>query len=233
MFLDWQDPNSWQPMLSLLHPTDRALPKFWSAFEQCYEGVVGYHGCRTTDVNEYYRDGLRVADHARTDELARSFFVSNQFPGTTREKVELAIQRIDGFKAPGERRIDDGKCYLALDERSLLRTCGHYMIYGSERILAIANHLGGTNYKDVLKLRGMPTVVVVNLPTRFLTNDLRPNLARKIRQCIVVPYECTVLYITEGCCKLPVVCRRDSWAHRRTLHRCSGPFRTPSAAHES
>lgn len=67
-----------------------------------------------------------------------------------------------------------GTFYFSLDERFLVQECGHYLIYGSEYICAIAAGLQGTkgadyDYQQHLRRNGRPTVFVCHLPIDRIT----------------------------------------------------------------
>lgn len=168
-------------MLRGLLSRDRGLSKFKSALERTYEGIVGYHGCRTEDVATYYRHGLMTSNHDRTDDFARQYFLSDQFPFVTRDRIEAAIANVDVFSNISLRHVGDHRCYLAVDERALLAVTGHYLIYGSERLFAIATRLGVDCVRALMQ-RGRPTIVVANIPICCASEHLLVDLAGKIRE---------------------------------------------------
>jgi hypothetical protein len=61
----------------------------------------------------------------------------------------------------------EGKVHLGLDDKFLINYCGHYLIYGSEYLMAIAVHLGhavGRDLTGVLRKIGTPTIFVCDIP---------------------------------------------------------------------
>jgi hypothetical protein len=60
------------------------------------------------------------------------------------------------------------------------------MIYGCERILAIAAGLG-ESYQQALKMMGRPTIVAFYVPMSFLSEKWREQFADLIRRNITRP----------------------------------------------
>jgi hypothetical protein len=122
-----------------------------------YAGVCAFHACRPISVESYYRDGLRISNSKELDLLAKRLFFG---PTPNVEAEQLFSEAVEQL---GKR--DDGKLYLSLDGRSLVRRSGHYLIYGSERLLCLAAHLGtdAERFRDVLRNSGVPTLFRVRL----------------------------------------------------------------------
>jgi len=65
-----------------------------------------------------------------------------------------------------------GRVYFDAHERELVESCGHYMLYGSEYVTAVAAHIQGPrDYRQALKTRGTPTVFVCDVPIAAMHSD--------------------------------------------------------------
>jgi hypothetical protein len=163
----------------------------------CFEGVVGYHGCRPEDIGAYYRHGLQLADHDETDRRARVFFQS-RYPEITDAIMDTAIASVS---RRGSVDIDNRRCYLCSDERYLLEQCGQYLIYGCERRMAIASALGSC-YQQALKQIGVPTILSFAVPFSFMSEREQIELAQHVERCIARPKRRQSAAITNHCLAL-------------------------------
>ena len=146
--------SCWQFLLQ-----EKRRPTEILEFLRSFKGVIAFHACRPAAVRPYYVKGLKVADHDQLTEIARSIFVSPEFPEIDRAQFDEITSEIS--------KIDHAKTYVALDEEELVRFCGHYLIYGSEHICVIAASLmriGGRDYRQVLKRFGIPTILKLAIP---------------------------------------------------------------------
>lgn len=144
---------------------------------QSYSGFIVFHGCRPLDVSSYYSSGLRASDLDSLNEVARRIFLSPDLPPVTERAFGAAIDSVS--------RLDHGKLYVVLDERDLLRYCGHYMIYGSEHLCGIGASLTrehGFDYRQALKRFGTPTVVRFRLPHSSVPERQIDDLARHLHE---------------------------------------------------
>ncbi len=78
-----------------------------------------FHGCRTSDAGEYFREGLRI--HRKCELKERACLLVEQ------NEISTLTSGID---------IDEGCCFVVLDKRALIKYAAHYLIYGSEFICA-------------------------------------------------------------------------------------------------
>jgi len=180
----WNQKESWAPLVQALDGKRARHRGLINILPTIYEGVLAYHGCRPADVNSYYTAGLLRSNSAALDIRAHEIFSSGEFPEITSAQVESAIAGL------GAR--DNGSIFAGLDRDHLLAHCGHYMIYGSERLCAIAAALGDDrtrDYRQILKRYGKPTLFHVALRWEQMTESDVEALARitsenlsKIRQ---------------------------------------------------
>ena len=132
-----------------------------------FDGVKVFHGCRPDSIESYYSQGLLPLDAEMGKRIAMSIFLSDRFPELSVQDIENAAERANGTWRHGH-------LYVSLDERFLVQECGHYLIYGSEYICAIAAGLQGAkgadyDYQQHLRRNGRPTVFVCQLPIDRIT----------------------------------------------------------------
>lgn len=189
----WNHKESWAPLVQTLEGKRIRHRGLINLLSTVYEGVLAYHGCRPTDVGSYYTAGLLRSNSAALDSRAHEIFSSGEFPELTREQVESAIASL------GPR--DNGCIFAGLDRKHVLAQCGHYLIYGSERLCAIAaalNDNGIRDYRQILKRYGKPTLLHVALRWEQMAESDLQALARttsenlaKIRQQEKLPISFT------------------------------------------
>ena len=109
-----------------------------------FDGVKVFHGCRPDSVESYYSQGLLPLDAEMGKRIAMSIFLSDRFP-------ELSIQDIENSAERVKEEWRHGRLYVSLDDRFLLKEGGHYLIYGSEYICAIAANLQSITQWSVIK----------------------------------------------------------------------------------
>ena len=128
-----------------------------------YTAIRAVHGTRTDDVDRFYRDGLVPLDPATVHNDARNIFLGGEFTELTEEKLAHAIKEVGSD-------LREGRVFFEANEEMLVDRCGHYMLYGSEYLTAIAAHLKGhRDYRQVLKRRGSPTLFVCDVPMRLIS----------------------------------------------------------------
>lgn len=139
-----------------------------------YTGFIVFHGCRPTNVDSYYANGLQLSDADSLNETAKEIFLGPQAPGVTEQSLVNAIETM-GLR-------DHGKLYVVVDQRDLIQGCGHYMIHGSERLGAISANLSpGRDYHHLLKRIGIPTVFRIRLPKAMLPTSQMEELADRLQ----------------------------------------------------
>lgn len=128
-----------------------------------FDAFVAFHACRPVNVEPYYQNGLTIADHDNLTAFAREIFLTDEFPEIAPTQFDMITNKIS--------RIDHQKTYVVLDDKELIRFCGHYLIYGSEHISGIAAALmkdGRRDYRQILKRFGTPTIFRLELPREFI-----------------------------------------------------------------
>ncbi|WP_157223270.1 hypothetical protein [Rhodovulum sp. PH10] len=129
-----------------------------------------FHGCRTEDAGSYHREGIRIHDRAELSELARRIVRSSDRLAAFAATVEQAIRK----EANEVEDVRSGRLYVVADDRTLVKYAAHYLIYGSEWLLAVLGPVGA----DILKGRGVPTLVEIDLPLHMAGDYSRKALAR-------------------------------------------------------
>jgi hypothetical protein len=140
---------------------------------QRYDALRAVHGTRTSDVERFYREGLRPLDPAVAHEQAREIFLSGRFPELDEGRLVEAIRAVG-------TDLREGRVYFEANEQMLIDLAGHYMLYGSEYVLAIAARLaerGRYDYRQVLKARGAPTLFICDVPLRLIAPRLLSEFA--------------------------------------------------------
>ncbi len=131
-------------------------------FRPLYSHIRVYHACRTTNVQSYKENGILFLSKKEQIERFRSIFLSGDYPELTEEMLKKSIHEIDSIYKEPENEI-----FLGLDDKWILDVTGHYLIYGSEYLLALVAQLPIKNtkpYRSVLRTIGKPTFIEINLP---------------------------------------------------------------------
>lgn len=147
-----------------------------TAFERNSRGVVAYHATRTEDLVSFFRDGIVPLDVPKANKLFEEKFLCDQFPEVTKLHVSEAIESM-------KIETREGKSYFGLDDAFLLKSCGHYLIYGSEYRLALATRLAtltGNSYRDIFRTSGTPTMFKCNIPWELMSFHTAKAVQRKL-----------------------------------------------------
>lgn len=150
----WSDQMDWLE-------DDLAVEDFQSAFLGHYDFVRGYHGCRPVSVASYLSRGLIGQSKTAIENAFRQTF-SDQ----PADRLNAAIDSM-ADRAESER----GKIYFCGTERELIENCGHYLIQGSEYVMALAASLYpgyGEDFRLRLRKAGIPTIFQVDIPASYL-----------------------------------------------------------------
>lgn len=131
-----------------------------------YRALRAYHGTSATSLEPFYTQGLRPLVVEECHQRARELFLSGQYPELSEEDLRRAIKVVGA-----ETR--EGRVYFEANEHSLTERCGHYFLYGSEYLVAIAAHLGERrDYRRALKGLGRPTLFVCDVPMVQLRREM-------------------------------------------------------------
>ena len=154
----WSDDMSWLPGKDI----DKEVE---ARFVDYYSHVKAFHGCRPLTVRSYYESGILGQNRGKITEQFKSVF----------SDVDDALleEAIRDLEDRGHR--EDGKVYFVCDDQDLIESCGHYLIQGSEYIMAMATslyRLSGRQEDYRLRLReiGIPTVFEVDIPLEVIPN---------------------------------------------------------------
>jgi hypothetical protein len=126
------------------------------------------HGCRALSLGSYLAIGIRPYDTSALRKVLDGYLGNRQiapYRDAILETVAELAGRANGFNV-----------FLALDERDMLRTAGHYLIYGSEWLTAAL----GKDCRGILKRTGVPTLVYVNLPLKKASRSERLQLSHRL-----------------------------------------------------
>lgn len=131
-----------------------------------------YHGCRVLDAGLYHHHGIRANNPAQLADEVRRIVTEEDDLAWARAHVESWIRGFDSTDR------DRGWLYLVVDDHSLVDRAGNYLNYGSEWITVLLPEAA----RPVLRQRGIPTLISVNLPLSSDREDGRKSFARALLQ---------------------------------------------------
>lgn len=149
--------------LSGLSEEEILTPVHQKLFRGNFPFLRVYHACRPINPEVYYEKGLLVNTPQRLFATFCEIFLGSNLPYLKKSH----LQKIFESESSNPELIDNGELYVGLDDRHLIKFCGHYLIYGSETLHAWALKLpGGHNdyYRSILRSVGRPTMFCINLP---------------------------------------------------------------------
>lgn len=148
----WCDDFSWLPV-------EEGELQFFHAFAGHYQHIRAFHGCRPTDLNSYFEYGLQ----GQSAETIEAQFLSI-FGDVPESKLQHALAEFSDRK-----ESERGRFWVVLAESELVESCGHYLIQGSEYLMALAATLcrvaPGEDYRLRLRSIGTPTIFELHIPT--------------------------------------------------------------------
>lgn len=144
-----------------------------------YKFVRAFHGCRAVSNQSYLEHGVLPSDPDVLNRIAYEIFFD-------KKRVEAAIQRLAQKDVKTSYKDHNrGKVFFCLQKEELVEDCGHYLLYGSEYLLCIAN---GVGEPEALRKRGRATVIECNVPTNNMPVDYLRCLAGEILREIFEKY---------------------------------------------
>lgn len=167
-----QDDPDWLDFLSSISRVDAEDLTGFLADDLMDVTLRTYHGCRVEDAGVFHREGIRINDPATLSTEARRIVMEDERLAWMRPKIDKMIAEFDS------RERDTGRVYICADDRPQLDDCGHYCLYGSEWIQVIL----GWSAHEVLRSRGVPTMVELNLPLHMVSDGQRTEFARRLLQ---------------------------------------------------
>lgn len=139
-----------------------------------YSAIKGYHGCRPLSLEPYYQCGLKGQS---SEEITKKFL--ELFSDVDSSALKAAINEM---KDRGER--EKGSIFFVTHYDDLIDWCGHYLIHGSEYLMALAVRLQqfakGEQFSNRLKKVGIPTIIEVNIPLSHIGQSCLLELCREI-----------------------------------------------------
>ncbi|MFN0076042.1 MAG: hypothetical protein ACKVY0_06175 [Prosthecobacter sp.] len=140
-----------------------------------YHAVVAFHGCRPITTESYQKQGILPSNPERLRNAARELFGNS---ASVLEAIDHLAQREFGSSY---EEHNAGRCYFELSYDHLVNSCGHYLLYGSEYLLCIANSIGKA---QILRNRGRAVVIECmisssELPSWFF-KELAGNMVERM-----------------------------------------------------
>jgi hypothetical protein len=157
----------------LLHPS--IVDDFRELFLGFYSHMKGFHGCRPISVRSYYERGMLGQDDSGVLEAFRRIFSD-----VDARYLDAAIAEM-GARGDNER----GRIYFLCDDVELVKFCGHYLIQGSEYLIALAACLGAQRFSDEdfrmrLRTSGIPTIFEADIPLSYVPPAQIDGLMRSV-----------------------------------------------------
>lgn len=170
--LERRRPDCWSDVMDWLPNHDDLVPEFCDLMSSFYTHFKAFHGCRPESLSSYYDHGLRGQN---ADLIIRKF--RQLFADLPPASLDQAIEKMK-HRESNER----GRTWLSGDDRQMVRDFGHYIINGSEYLLALAAKLGGGHYEEDYRLRlrtiGIPTVLEVDIPIELIPPAQKLEVAK-------------------------------------------------------
>jgi hypothetical protein len=167
-------PDCWSDDLSWLPDHEYLVPEFTSALTGYYTHFKGFHGCRPTSLSSYLEHGLVGQRSEHLNKLFREIFADVEA-----NSVEGVIQQFTD-RSHSER----GATWLLGCDKYLVNQCGHYLIQGSEYLMALAANLGPSRHGEDFRFRlrncGVPTVLEVDIPVWHVPQSQHTEVAKMI-----------------------------------------------------
>ena len=170
--------SDWSQALEVLFDTaaqyESLVGEFSEQFFSTMRAVRVFHCTRTRSVGSFRASGIRAID---LEQRLHGLFVllREHLPSLSYADVMEAARKtlpIDGLR--------ENAVYVGVDVRFLMDHCGHYLLYGSEGVLAVVRHLENSLGQELahhLKKEGTPTVVEIDLPVGALERSDQQGLA--------------------------------------------------------
>jgi hypothetical protein len=128
-----------------------------------------FHGTRVADAGTFTRDGIRLHDRRHLEKVVRDLVAG-------REELGYLAGRLDERFAKSAHLVDEGRCFVVVDERVLVEECGHYLLGGSEFVQGII----GPSQAQAALSECAPTVVEVDLPLSRVEPGFLTELTRTL-----------------------------------------------------
>lgn len=177
-------------------PTALLLDILWRRFD-C---LRAYHGARPVSVGSYYTDGLRPLEPQSAAAAAKAFFLTSA-DFLSESDVDQAIAAVPTDVDRG------GYVHIELSRAQMLKNGTHFLLYGSEYVMAIAANLPNYAFcQELLHRRGVATLFECRVPLELIPENALERLA--------VPIAANLHNFAHG-----VVDATAEWAHGLALRR--------------
>jgi hypothetical protein len=143
---------------------------FLHRLREHYDALRVYHGCRPRDVQSYDLHGFRPSDMANTSVNFDNFL--KDIPYTHPYDITHVINSYSGSI--------DKFIYFILDREDFIDGSPHYIIYGSELMLSLAQNVD-ERLKFHLRQIGIPTIFHCDLPLSLIEEGELTPIYERIR----------------------------------------------------
>jgi hypothetical protein len=138
---------------------------------ESYDFLRCFHGCRPVDVDLYYRFGFLPSDIKKTADNFDAFLKSINY-----QRPYDVGQVLSSYSGSIDKLI-----YFILDEEDFLDLAPHYIIYGSELMLSLAQNVD-ERLKYYLRTVGIPTIFQCDIPLQLIEEQELIPLFDRIKQ---------------------------------------------------
>jgi len=137
-----------------------------------YTHLRAYHGTRCIDEKSFKAEGIRTFSNEERKEQVLKMCDLLELGTMQRKCVMDAFDKVcESYSGAGSL----SKVWLSCTKKQLLERAGHYLIYGSEFIIAAFNN--GLHYFDNLASIGVPTIIACDVPIDSIdTNIWLPSM---------------------------------------------------------
>ncbi len=163
----------------------------------CY--IILYHGTATNNIESYLKSGLYILNSDEKNKYIRELFNQKEFPELTDDKLNTAIKEHLDYLGMEYR---EERISFMTHKQHLLENETHYLVYGSEYVLILAQRLG-TQYTSFLKEKLKPTLLICKVPLELLDNDFMEMVIKNI----IVKYVENIIYPEE-------IYKKDNYNYR-------------------
>ncbi len=155
---------------------------------KCFTHIRAYHGCRPLSVDDYLKNGIR---RRSKEELLKEACLRLRSSRASDHNIKQSFEAV--WKEYGYG-VDNRGVYLNAWKDELLNYSAHYLLYGSELIIATAGGLAldereAMKFRNELKKTGKPTLFVCDIPIE----DIRKNFLDDIAANMPIQEDTTIL----------------------------------------
>jgi hypothetical protein len=168
-------PNCWADDLRWLPNHGELESAFSERLWSHYSHVKTFHGCRPTSLASYFDKGVQGQDPGRIVQTFREIYADVPASAVNRAIEVMRARRAD----------ERGSIWLAANDRKMIEGFGHYIISGSEYLLALAAHIEvdypwAEDYRLRLRDVDIPTILEIDVPVELISKQDKLAGARVI-----------------------------------------------------